>query len=204
MSVTEFQTNEIVSMSGVNSRIQEINNMFPVSVNNGGTGQTSFMAGQVLLGNGNNALTSVATLPVTSGGTGQTSLEGIRSSLNLKKFTILYNNPDGTSGTIQLYDSITNYDYIDIYYSGYDTSHRNFSGFWRNANVNSYGVVLNATYPQGDLKGFISREALVNVTGDSITFNRNATIMFNGSNGGNIWTFNNEKILILKVVGYSD
>ena len=172
MSVTEFQISEIVSMSGVNSRIQEINNMFPVSVNNGGTGQTS--------------------------------LEGIRSSLNLKKFTILYNNPNGTAGTIQLYDSITNYDYIDIYYSGYDTSHRNFSGFWRNANVNSYGVVLNVTYPQGDLKGFISREALVNVTGDAITFDRNATIMFNGSNGGNIWTFNNEKILILKVVGYSD
>lgn len=81
MSVTEFGANEIVSRSNVNNRVTQINNditavnnKFPVSVANGGTGQTSLTSGEILLGNGTSGISSTATLPVSKGGTGQTSL----------------------------------------------------------------------------------------------------------------------------------
>lgn len=41
MAITEFQASEIVSRNNVNSRIQQANAYFPVSIANGGTGGTS-------------------------------------------------------------------------------------------------------------------------------------------------------------------
>lgn len=41
MSISEFEANEFVTRNNVNSRITAINNMFPVSVTNGGTGATT-------------------------------------------------------------------------------------------------------------------------------------------------------------------
>ena len=46
MAVTEFQSTDLVTRSNVNEKIQQINALFPVSVENGGTGATT--APQVL------------------------------------------------------------------------------------------------------------------------------------------------------------
>jgi hypothetical protein len=101
MSVTQFTANEYVTRNNVNSRVTEINNditainnKFPVSVSNGGTGQTSLTSGEILLGNGTSGITSTATLPVSKGGTGQTSLNSGE--------ILLGNGTDGISSTSYL------------------------------------------------------------------------------------------------------
>lgn len=55
-------------------------------------------------------------LAVANGGTGATSVSGARTNLEVKKEYSLYTNASGTQGTIQLSDSIYNYDKILIYY----------------------------------------------------------------------------------------
>lgn len=81
MSADLFTSDELVAMSNVNARITDINNdlsslddKFPVSVSNGGTGTTTLTSGDILLGNGTSAITSTSCLSVSKGGTGQTSL----------------------------------------------------------------------------------------------------------------------------------
>lgn len=71
--------------------INEIDGKFPVSVANGGTGNTSLTSGNILLGNGTDAITSTDVLSVAKGGTGQTSL----TSGNI----LLGNGTDGVTST---------------------------------------------------------------------------------------------------------
>ena len=52
MAISTFEADEIVARANVNQRINQANAYFPVSVANGGTGQTSLSSGHVLLGNG--------------------------------------------------------------------------------------------------------------------------------------------------------
>lgn len=55
-------------------------------------------------------------LAVANGGTGATSVSGARTNLEVKKEYSLYTNASGTQGTIQLSDSIYNYDSIKVYF----------------------------------------------------------------------------------------
>lgn len=55
----------------------------PVSIENGGTGTTTLTSGNILIGNGTDAITSIATLPITSGGTGATTASDALSNLGL-------------------------------------------------------------------------------------------------------------------------
>ena len=83
MSIEEFEATEGVSRVNVNRRITQANAYFPVSVENGGTGATSLTSGEILLGNGTDAITSIATLPITSGGTGATTSENACINLGI-------------------------------------------------------------------------------------------------------------------------
>lgn len=58
------------------------------------------------------------TISISQGGTGATTAEGARENLEVFKIYNLYENENGTSGTITLSDSITNYEYIEIFYGG--------------------------------------------------------------------------------------
>ena len=115
MAISTFEADEIVARANVNQRINQANAYFPVSVANGGTGQTSLSSGQILLGNGTSGITSTATLPVSKGGTGGTTISAARSSLDVMKTTSLYSNDSGTSSTITLSSSIQNFYYIEIF-----------------------------------------------------------------------------------------
>lgn len=97
MAIQEFETNEIVSRTAVNSRIQDINGMFPLSVANGGTGQSTFTSGNILLGNGTGGISSTSTLPLSKGGTGGTTAQDARTNLGVFSSSVLYNST--TSGT---------------------------------------------------------------------------------------------------------
>lgn len=94
--------------------INEISGKFPVSVPNGGTGNTSLTAGNILLGNGTDAITSTDCLTIDKGGTGGTTATTARTNLGVMTGVQLYYNASGSSGTIELSDEIKNYQCIDI------------------------------------------------------------------------------------------
>lgn len=50
MSVTEFQSTDLVTRLNVNEKIQQINSLFPVSIANGGTGATTASGAKTNLG----------------------------------------------------------------------------------------------------------------------------------------------------------
>ena len=56
------------------------------------------------------------TLPIERGGTGATTASGAKTNLGFSTSTILYSNSSGSSSTITLSDSASNYDYIEFYY----------------------------------------------------------------------------------------
>lgn len=116
MAIQEFETNEIVSRTAVNSRIQDINDMFPLSVANGGTGKSTLTSGQILLGNGTSGITSTATLPVNKGGTGGATAQDARTSLGVFSSTVLYNSTtSGTNGNIT-FNIPSGYELHDFYW----------------------------------------------------------------------------------------
>jgi len=114
MAISTFEADEIVARANVNQRINQANAYFPVSVANGGTGQTSLSSGHILLGNGTSGITSTATLPISKGGTGATTVKAARTSLAVYKETVLYSNDSGSTSTITLSSSIQNFVAIEI------------------------------------------------------------------------------------------
>lgn len=118
MAVTEFQSTDLVTRSNVNEKIQQINALFPVSVANGGTGAETLSSGQILLGNGTNAITSIATLPISKGGTGGTTSQEARENLEVLHAIELYSNSSGTTGTISIATpiSLLLYKFLEIYF----------------------------------------------------------------------------------------
>lgn len=114
MAISTFEADEIVARANVNQRINQANAYFPVSVANGGTGQTSLSSGHILLGNGTSGITSTATLPISKGGTGATTAKAARTSLAVYRETVLYSNDSGSTSTITLSSSIQNFAAIEI------------------------------------------------------------------------------------------
>lgn len=61
-------------------------------------------------------MTAPSVLPIGKGGTGATTVSEARTNLAVMTETILYNNLNGTNGTITLSDSISNYSKICLFY----------------------------------------------------------------------------------------
>lgn len=124
MAIQEFEANEIVSRAGVNSRISDINNMFPLSIGDGGTGQTTLSSGHILFGNGSSGITSAAKLPISKGGTNGTTAKEARTNLDVLTTYVLYTSTSGTNGTIDFSSKLNSigkelkdFKYLEFYYS---------------------------------------------------------------------------------------
>lgn len=55
---------------------------------------------------------------IDQGGTGGSTAEQARENLEVFKAYILYDNSNGTNGTITLSDDSSNYNYLEVFYSG--------------------------------------------------------------------------------------
>lgn len=78
-----------------------------LSVSNGGTGATTFTSGNILVGSGTSAITSVASVPVGNGGTGATTASGARTNLGVVTEYGTWTPTIGNSATTQ--PTISNY-----------------------------------------------------------------------------------------------
>lgn len=107
---------------------------------------------------------------------------------------VLYNSANGTAGTVTLSDSAENYTYLEIFYR---TSGDNACGSVKVFSPNGKLVHLGTIHYIADYD--YAKFALVNVSGEMITFNQNYQIILK-SNGS---TYSAENaIFITRVVGY--
>ena len=199
MAISTFEADEIVARANVNQRINQANAYFPVSVANGGTGQTSLSSGQILLGNGTSGITSTATLPVSKGGTGSATISEARSTLDVYKITALYINDSGTTNTITLSSSIQNFNYIEIFTRNND-GHRMSVKFRVNATAPEICLLSATTYDYALYTPAIALKCSnVKVSGKTITWDEQA----NSDLRYQVSTIAASDIKIYRVVGYS-
>lgn len=107
---------------------------------------------------------------------------------------VLYNNANGTAGTVTLSDSAENYTYLEIFYR---SSGDNACGSVKVFSPNGKLVHLGTIHYIADYD--YAKFALVNVSGSMITFNQNYQITL--KNNGSVYSAENA-IYITRVVGY--
>nr|DAI60777.1 MAG TPA: protein of unknown function DUF859 [Caudoviricetes sp.] len=107
---------------------------------------------------------------------------------------VLYNNANGTAGTVTLSDSVENYTYLEIFYR---SSGDNACGSVKVFNPNGKLVHLGTIHYIADYD--YAKFALVSVSGSMITFRQNYQITL--KNNGSTYSAENA-IYITRVVGY--
>lgn len=181
--------------------INEIDGKFPVSVANGGTGQTTFTSGNILVGNGTAGIDSISTIPLANGGTGGTTATEARTNLSVLTPVTLYGNASGETGTVILNDTVGNYTLIEITAKNGDGS---FMGFqmW-NDYSNAFNGVL--TIPSAYMSGSEYRISLkvrqFSISGDTITWTSGSYANLKSSSPY-VSTAEEAAFGIYKVVGY--
>lgn len=107
---------------------------------------------------------------------------------------VLYNNANGTAGTVTLSDSAENYTYLEIFYR---SSGDNACGSVKVFSPNGKFVHLGTIHYIADYD--YAKFALVSVSGSMITFSQNYQIIL--KNNGSTYSAENA-IFITRVVGY--
>ena len=138
-----------------------------------------------------NDITS-GTLPISRGGTGASSATAARTNLEVCKGFVLYSNSSGTSGTITISGSFSDYAFIVISVDG--------NGINKSIVCLPYGSEnIGVTYSSGSNNDLINRTALVYPNGSTLTWKRNYTVeIFNN----NTVSFSDGVLKIIKIVGY--
>lgn len=121
-----------------------------------------------------------------------------REVITTKNMVDLYKNENGTTGTITLSDTYTNYDFIKIYYS--NSSIEKTSEFWTQAGYRSGLINL---YTNNDNHNILEiRSCFLNFSGTTATLDRNYyTVVSSGSVNSNN-TDTSRIISIKRIVGY--
>ena len=136
-------------------------------------------------------------IPISQGGTGAQSATAARTNLEVMKAYSLYNNSSGTSGTVTLSDSSSNYEYIEIYFKDNDNCYASFKAYGPNGKT--LLLTTNKTASAGS-KGWI-KNAKIEISGSSITFAADKgqiTLVNNGNSSINT----DSVIWICSVIGY--
>ena len=138
-----------------------------------------------------NDITS-GTLPISRGGTGGTTSTAARTNLEVRKGYTLYSNSSGTSGTITISGSFSDYAFIVISVDG--------NGINKSIVCLPQGSEnIGVTYSSGSNNDLINRTALVYPSGSTLTWKRNYNVeIFNN----NTVSFTDGILKIIKIVGY--
>ena len=132
------------------------------------------------------------TLPISRGGTGASSATSARTNLEVRKGYTLYSNSSGTSGTITISGSFSDYAFIVISVDG--------NGISKSIVCLPQGSEnIGVTYSSGSNNDLINRTALVYPSGSTLTWKRNYNVeIFNN----NTVSFTDGALKIIKIVGY--
>ncbi len=89
-------------------------------------------------------------IPISQGGTGSSTLQEAKTALGISEPVVLFDNLPGISGTITLSEVVTNYQYVEIFYSsnsGNFSSCRILRPSSRSASL-SMGEISNNTFKE--------------------------------------------------------
>lgn len=118
--------------------------------------------------------------------------------ITTKNMIDLYKNENGTTGTITLSDTYTNYDFIKIYYS--NSSIERTSEFWTQAGYRSGLINL---YTNNDNHNILEiRSCFLNFSGTTATLDRNYYTVASSSSITSNNTDTSRIISIKRIVGY--
>lgn len=118
--------------------------------------------------------------------------------------TLLYDNPSGTTGNVQLNDKYTNYKYLDIYFKESWTG----TQFSMRISTDIAYFTANCNVSRSGYNGFMSmaKQYYLN-NNNTIYTNQYAEfigIYFNFYNANHSWENSTDYISIIKVVGYKN
>lgn len=206
MSITEFQSTDLVTRANVNEKIQQINSLFPVSIANGGTGATTAEEALTNIGAAASSHTHPAsditsgTLPIERGGTGATTSAQALKNLGVNVPTVLYENYSGSTGTITLSSPITNFNTLGVYAKNRGTDH---SAAVYNEIRPGYTTVMSlaaTTATNNNYDTTVWFCAVMNFSGTTLTFSKNFASSYDRTGGYN--SNSSDGFKILRVVGY--
>ena len=143
-------------------------------------------------------------IPISKGGTGGATATEARTNLEVTKEYVLYENASGTSSTIQLSESIFDFQRLKIYFCNMSNVRMaNSADINVVTTLSNNGAILSFCYPglTGEsVTGFHISAAYIGFSSDNvITFLRNYGLSISPSNTE---FTNNILIKIKKVVGY--
>lgn len=137
------------------------------------------------------------TLPIARGGTGGTTATKARTNLEVWKEYSLYNNSSGTTGTITLSDTYTNYKKILVYF--------NDNGVYNTATLYpgmGTKVGLHTAYLYTSGSGWYLHTTLLSFSGKSVSFSRNGLAQHNTNPAIVVTLSSDAGIRVNKIVGY--
>lgn len=126
----------------------------------------------------------------------------ITNNLSRKDYEVLYDNPTGTTSTITLSESSDNFERIGIYYFANVMEFQGYQEIAHTSSGTQNGCVLSVTYPDADTitPAVYIRSAFITFADKTITFKRNMS--YKSSSSGTVFTDDNRKVSIYKVIGF--
>lgn len=136
---------------------------------------------------------------VANGGTGATTKSAARTSLEVMKATTLYQNDNGTSGTITLSETSANFEYLEVFFKGDGASFASVKIY--SPNGKRVHLYINGAYsPSG---AFMAFTGVITFSDNSVTWDTNNDVFFS-VNTSNVHTLNFGRVLYIhKIVGFN-
>lgn len=139
------------------------------------------------------------TIPISQGGTGGVTATDARINLNIMEATTLYDNSNGTNGTITTSENLSKFSYLDIFFRA-NGSHFASQRIYEPNGKSLHLFSCTAYSPTSTVMAFTS---IITFSGTSVTWNSDNDSFF-AVNTSNKCTFEFSRgLYIYKIVGYS-
>ena len=125
------------------------------------------------------------------------AIKKLNSKINDLQGKILYENTSGTTGTVTLSDSSSNYKYLEIFYRSNDDLY----GSIKVSNPNGKNIVIVSAIPHNNSNNCYLKSTSLNINSNKITVNSYSEVALK-SNGELTVDTDKNCIYITKVLGY--
>lgn len=150
--------------------------------------------------NNSNAIGNLSSLNTTNKNNLVSAINEVNGKINALTAVTLYEHTSGRNGNIMLYDNVSNYSYIEIFYKDNDDNYNSMKFIYKTNNQN---IVLS-TLPIsiGDTNYARAKTCIYSVNGTNLNFVSSADWNFSVNAGDITTTLGKGVIYIVKVLGY--
>ena len=150
--------------------------------------------------NNSNAIGNLSSLNTTSKNNLVSAINEVNGKINALTAVTLYESTSGKNGNIILFDNVSNYSYIEIFYKDNDDNYNSMKFIYKTNNQN---IVLS-TLPIsiGGTNYVRAKTCIYSVNGDNLNFVSSADWNLSVNAGTITTTLGNGVIYIVKVLGY--